>query len=177
MIALISCNKEKFHTYDSDFQELYNELIDNGHDHEMTWDSEVHSYSFILSEDKVLSAIGYQSHPDLGGVNYLMEITDDTDSSIIFSENYTFSTSEISYATLSAPLTLMEGVPYTINRIQTNWTTYITETIGNVVMTTSSDYPISFGDLTITESNFHDYGLTNSWSKFLALPRIDLVFE
>jgi hypothetical protein len=95
----------------------------------------------------------------------------------VYSGGHQFSSTDISYVTPNSQINLQSGVHYTLNRIQTNWGQYITETIGHIVKTEQSDYPISYGSLTITESNFHDYGSSSSWQKFKALPRVDLVFN
>jgi hypothetical protein len=176
-IALISCNKGKFKTNDSDFQHIFNDLVKSGHKADVTWDAEVHSYTFILNENKSIKSFGYQSHSSLSSTEYLIEIINNTDSSIVYSGGHLFSSNDISYVTPNSQLNLQSGVHYTLNRIQTNWGQYITETIGHLVKTEQSDYPLSFGSLTITETSFHDDGSSSSWQKFRALPRVDLVFN
>ena len=105
------------------------------------------------------------------------EIINNNDSSVIYSSGHQFSSTDISYVSPASVINLQSGTPYTLNRIQTNWGQYITETIGHVVKTEPSDYPISYGVLTITESNFYDFGSESSWSKHNALPRIDIILE
>ena len=175
--AVISCKKGKFKTNDSDFQHIYNNLIKTGHEADITWDAEVHAYSFMLNENKTVKSFGYQSHSSLSSTEYLIEIINDTDSSIVYSGAHLFSSNELSYVTPNSQINLQSGVQYTINRIQTNWGQYITETVGHLVKTEQSDYPLSYGSLTITETSFHDYGSTSTSQKFKALPRIDLVFN
>jgi hypothetical protein len=176
-IALISCKKDTFKTNNSDFQHIYNDLIKSGHKARITWDTEVHSYTFILNENKAIKSFGYQSQSSLSSTAYIIEIINNADSSIVYSGGHLFSSTEISYATPNTQINLQGGVQYTLNRIQTNWGQYITETIGHIVETEQSDYPLSYGSLTITETSFHDYGASSSWQKFNALPRIDLVFN
>ena len=176
-VMLISCKKGKFKTNDSDFQNIYNKLIKKGHEAQETWDTEVHSYTFVLDENKSIKSFGYQSQPNLSSTDYLIEIIRNSDSAIIYSGGHQFSSSDISYATPHTSVNLQSGVSYSINRIQTNWGQYITETIGHLVRTEQSDYPLNYGIMTITETNFHDYGSSDVSNKYKALPRIDLVFN
>lgn len=176
-IALFSCKKGKFKTNNSDFQEIYNGLIKSGNKTDVTWDAEVHSYTFVLNENKTIQSFGYQSQSSLSSTEYLIEIINNTDSSIVYSGGHLFSSSDISYVSPNSPINLQSDIHYTLNRIQTNWGQFITETIGHIVKTEQSDYPLSEGSLTIIETNFHDYGSSSSWQKFQALPRIDLVFD
>jgi len=176
-IALISCKKGKFKTNNSDFQNIYNDLIKTGHKSDITWDTEVHSYTFVLNENKTIKSFGYQSQSSLSSTEYLIEIINNTDSSIVYSGGHIFSSTGISYVTPNSQVNLQSGVYYTLNRIQVNWGQYITETIGHIVKTEQSDYPLSYGTLTITETSFHDYGSSSSGQKFRALPRVDLVFN
>lgn len=176
-IGLFSCKKGKFKTNNSDFQHIYNDLIKTGHKADITWDAEVHSYTFVLNENKSIKSFGYQSQSSLSSTDYLIEIINNTDSSIVYSGGHLFSSTDISYAAPNSQINLLSDVHYTLNRIQTNWGQYITETVGHIVKTDQSDYPLSYGSLTITETRFHDYGASSSWQKYQALPRIDLVFN
>lgn len=176
-LALISCNKHKFKTNNSDFQHIHNDLIRAGRNADVTWDSDVHSYTFELSENKSITSFGYQSQPNLSSTDYLIEVINNTDSSIVYSGGHQFSSNDLSYVVPTSPINLQSGVSYTLNRIQTNWVQYVTEKIGHVVRTQQSDYPLSDGVLTITQTNFNDVGSINSWSTNMALPRIDMVLE
>ena len=176
-ILLISCKKGKFKTNDSDFQNIYNGLIKKGHKADITWDAEVHSFTFTLNENKSVRLIGYQSQSSLSTKDYIIEIIKNSDSSIVYSGGHRFKSNALSYIKPNAPINLTSGVSYTLNRIQTNWGQYISETIGHLVKTEQSDYPLSHGSLTITETSFHDYNSSSSWQKFQALPRIDIVFN
>jgi hypothetical protein len=174
---LISCKKGKFKTNNSDFQYIHNALIKSGHESDVTWDAEVHSYTFVLNENKTIKSFGYQSQSSLSSTDYIIEIIKNSDSSIVYSGGHQFSSSDLTYVTPNSTINLQSGVHYTLNRIQTNWGQYITETIGHIVKTEQSDYPMSHGAMTITESSFHDFGSTSSWQKYQALPRIDIVFN
>ena len=59
-LAFSSCKKDKFDSQNADFQTLYDNLIDDGKDEELTMDLEIHEYTFTLSEDKALFVIGYK---------------------------------------------------------------------------------------------------------------------
>ena len=111
------------------------------------------------------------------GATELIEIINNIDSTIVYSGGHQFSSDNLSYVSPNSNISLQSGIPYTLNRIQTNWGQFITETIGHIIKTEESDYPITYGVLTISETNFHDYGSESSWSKYKALPRIDIVLE
>jgi hypothetical protein len=179
MFVLISCKKGKFKTNDSDFQKIYNKVIKWKNKSRASWDTEVHSYTFKLSENKTLKSIGYQSYSSLQSTDYIIEIINASDSSVVYSGGHKFSSSDISYVSPNYGVQLQSGVTYTITRIQANWVQYITETIGHGVRTEQSDYPLNYGSMTITETNRYDFGDTqiDPSSKNTMLPRIDLVFE
>lgn len=177
-ISLTACNKSQFSGNNSEFEQIHNQLIDNGNEADETMDTEVHSYNFTLSENKTLSSIGYESNPDLSNVDYLIEIINTSDSSVVYSGDHQFSDNSISYVSPTTTVNLQSNVVYQLNRVQTNWNPYINQTIGHLVRTTDADYPLNSGALTITESNFFDYGeAPQNWTQNFALPRIDLVFE
>ncbi|CAG5081445.1 hypothetical protein [Parvicella tangerina] len=177
-LMLSSCKKGKLKSSNSDFSDLYNQLISDGYETDNTWDAEVHSYNFVLSSNKTLNSIGYQSHEDLSSTPYIIEIFNLDDSVVVYSGDHIFDVNDISYETPNTTVSLQAGVNYQVSRIQTNWGQYVTETIGHLVKTDDSVYPVSSGVLTITESNFHDFGEQDlSWAKNQALPRIDLVFD
>lgn len=177
-IFITSCNKSQFSGNNSEFEQIHNQLIDNGNEADETMDTEVHSYNFTLSENKTLSSIGYESNPDLSNIDYLIEIINTSDSSVVYSGNHQFSDNDISYVSPNTTVNLQSNVVYQVNRVQTNWNPHITQTIGHLVRTTDADYPLNSGALTITNSNFFDYGeAPQNWTQNFALPRIDLVFE
>lgn len=176
-LALISCKKGKFNTKDSEFQQIYNSLIKTGHKADVTMDAEVHSYTFILNENKSIKLFGYQSQSRLKSTDYIIEIINNKDSSILYSGGHQFSANRLSYVAPKSPINLQNGVYYTIKRIQKNWRRYITETVGHLVKADQSDYPLSYGALTIKETSFHVHDSFSSWQKPYWLPRIDIVFN
>lgn len=177
LFTLISCKKDKLDTKNTEFQNIYNDLIGPGNKQEVTFDAVVHSYTFKLSENRSLISIGYQSHPNLSSTNYLIEIINNVDSTLVYSADHQFSSTDISYVSPASPVNLQSGVSYTIRRVQTNYTQYVTDRVGHLVPTEESDYPLSFGVLTITESNFGDQNEYNGWSKYHSLPRIDIELQ
>lgn len=176
-LILISCKKESFDTKNSDFQNIYNSLLQSGLKEKETMDNEVHSYTFTLSEDRSLGLIGYESHKELKSTDYVIEIRRNTDSTIVFSGAHQFDSKEMSYVSPLTPVDFQAGVSYTVQRIQTNWGDNIGRTIGKMISTTGSDYPMSHGIMTITDVDFHDYNAVSHSLDYYALPRIDLVFE
>ena len=175
-IALFSCKKGKFKTNDSDFQHIFNNLIDSGKEADEFMDTEVHSYTFVLSENKTIKSIGYESQKSMRSTDYVIEIIKNTDSSIVYTGNHKFNFRKLSYVVPNYAVNLESGVHYTIKRIQTNWGQDISNTIGHLVRTEASNYPLNSGVLSILESNFYDSGETFG-TKFFALPRIDIVFR
>lgn len=134
-------------------------------------------FTLTLSENKILKSIGYQSHEDLSTTDYVFEIINNSDSSIVYSGAHKFSSNDISNVTPTNSVNLVSGISYTIRRIQTNWQQDIAKTIGHIVITEPSVYPLQFGVLKITESQFHDSQSTSTWQINQALPRIDIVLE
>ncbi|MBL7898274.1 MAG: hypothetical protein JNJ99_07050 [Crocinitomicaceae bacterium] len=177
LVTFVSCKKDKLDTRNSEFQNIYNDLIGPGNKQDISFDAVVHSYTFTLSENKTLTAIGYQSHPNLSNTPYMIEIRKNTDSSIVYSSEHQFSSTDISYVSPTSPVNLQSGVSYTISRIQINYTQYVTDRVGHLVPTEESDYPLSFGVLTITETNFGDQVEYQNSSKYHSLPRIDIELQ
>ena len=176
-LTLMSCKKDKLDTKNSDFQNIYNDFIGARNKQDVSFDAVVHSYTFTLSENKSITSIGYQSHPNLSSTDYIIEIRNKVDSSIVYSEGHQFSSTAISYVTPTVPINLQSGVSYTLSRIQTNYTQYVTDRIGHLVPTEESDYPVSHGFLTIEETNYGDIGDSNDWARYHSLPRIDIILE
>lgn len=175
--TLLSCKKSILKSNTSEFTKIYDQLLDDGKTEKVTLDTEVHSYTFILSEDKNLKSIGYQSHSNLSTTNYEIEIIRDSDSSVVYSNVHQFSSTSISYVSLTTPLSLQNGVSFTVRRIQSNWLPDISNTIGHVIKTEQTDYPLHYGTMKITKTQFHDKQTLNPSLDYFALPRIDLVFE
>tara|TARA_B110000046_G_scaffold180770_1_gene211881 strand:+ start:930 stop:1283 length:354 start_codon:yes stop_codon:yes gene_type:complete len=70
-------------------------MILNGHTDDVFIDTEIHEYTFVVSEDKEVCEIGYQSPPAISTALYLIEIIDNTNNVAVYSGNHIFSVSEI----------------------------------------------------------------------------------
>jgi hypothetical protein len=139
-------------------------------------DAEVHSYSFEVNTPKTVCSIGYQSCAGLSQIPYVIEIRDSVSNAVLFSGSSLFDSLAMSYMSIP-PLSLMPNHTYTVNRIQTNWPIYITQTIGRVLYQPGNlaiQFPINQGALKITSSHF--YGNGGPMANF-ALPCIDLVYQ
>ena len=158
----------------TEFQALFQSLVNSGHDDKVSFDTEIHEFTFTLSQDEEVCKIGYQSYSDIEDRHYLIEIEDKSNGSIIYSYEHTFSSSNTSYVKPSATILLDSGIQYTIRRIQTDWDPYITNTIGRIAVKDSMEFPYNLGILTINSADFYQNGgpLTNQ-----AVPFIDLVFK
>lgn len=158
------------------FNQLYINLVNTTPNFdEVTIDLETHSYTFEVLSNKTICSIGYQSLPTFNTTPYLMEIYDNTTSTLLYSGSHTFSSTATSYVSIT-PIQVVVGHSYTIKRIQTNWGTNIGNTIGRRVGNTNVNlsFPITLGDLKITGSSFYGTGgPTDNW----ALPYIDIVFQ
>lgn len=139
-------------------------------------DAEVHSYSFQVNAPKTVCSIGYQSCAGLSQIPYLFEIRDSVSNAVLFSGSSLFDSLAMSYMSIP-PLSLMPNHTYTVNRIQTNWPIYISQTIGRVLYQPGNfaiQFPISQGALKITSSQFYGNGSTTF---NFALPCINLVYQ
>ena len=160
----------------TDFQNLYATVTAlPGHSNVVTYDSEVHSYTFELFTTKTVCSIGYQSQPAIAAVPYVIEIFNNTTSTLVYSGSHVFSSASTSYVSIPS-LTLNAGDSYTIRRIQTNWTPNIGNTIGRLVKNTPGNvtFPQISGNMKITGSKFYqNAGTQLNW----AIPFIDIVFQ
>jgi hypothetical protein len=165
----IQCNNST-----SEFQSIFKNMLSSGYEEDVSFDTEIHEYTFTLSADREVCKIGYQSQPGISSTPYLIEIVDNSKNVIIYSNNHTFSSTTTSYVTPTSTINLQSGLSYTIRRIQTNWKTDITFTIGRLARKNQMDFPYSSGIMTITTADFYQRGgpLTE-----LAVPYIDLIFK
>lgn len=163
-------------TTGTDFQNLYAAaVLQPGNSNVVTYDSEIHSYDFMVSAPKTICSIGYQSQPAIAATPYTIEIFDNTTSTMVYSGSTVFSSGFTSYVSI-APITLTAGDRYTIRRIQTAWAGNIGNTIGRLVRNTpgSVTFPQTSGALTITGSKlYQNAGTQLNW----AIPFIDIVFQ
>lgn len=158
----------------SEFQSLFQSMINDGHEDRVFLDTRFHEYSFSLTADKEVCKIGYQSIPEIESTPYLIEIVDNSSNSTIYSDSHVFSSNNTSFATPSSTINLKSGVSYTLKRIQTNYGQYISSTIGRMAMQDSMNFPYTNGVMTITGSNFHQ----GDGPMFdVAVPYIDLILR
>lgn len=178
LIFVIGCDNEDIqvscNNTTSEFQSIYKNLITIGYKEYVSFDTEIHEYTFTLSADKEVCKIGYQSQPGISSTPYLIEIVDNSKNVIIYSNNHTFSSTSTSYVTPTSTINLQSGVSYTIRRIQTNWGTNIGNTIGRFVRNSSMNFPYSVGIMTITSAGFYQNGGTLREN---GVPFIDLIFK
>jgi hypothetical protein len=158
----------------SDFQTLYQNMLGSGHMDKVTYDTEIHEYTFMLSSDQEVCEIGYQSQPGIATTPYVIEIVDNSTTNVVYSGSHIFSATGTSYVPPTSAIHLIAGTAYTIKRIQTNWGANIGNTIGRLATQNTMGFPYTNGTITITGSNFHqnggpaiDYGV----------PYIDIIFK
>jgi len=141
----------------------------SGFEDEVSYDSETHEYSFILSRDVRLCGIGYQSQPEIK--SYDIQIVDDQNT-IVLDEQLSFSSDNTEYQAVASVM-LDAGREYTIRRTCNAYNS-ISDVIGRVLRIPNGiTLPVINGDLTITKVNF--YGNGNPPSN--AIPFIDLAVE
>ena len=129
-IYALSCTQEKDELLEcdpnySEFKNIFSGTLASGHSDEVTMDTEVHEYTFSLTNPKELCMIGYQSVSGMESTPYLMQIIDLSTNTFIYGDSKTFSSSETSYILPAAPVYFQAGVDYTIRRTQTDWGTNI----------------------------------------------------
>ena len=190
-----SCRKQKVkiscdHS-SSSFQSIFQSMILNEHTDEVFFDTEVHEYSFVLSEDKEVCEIGYQSQPEIFSALYLMEIIDSSTGMIIYSGNHNFSSTETSFVTpsstinspfaapLASTIVIQSGVTYTLRRtiLLNNANGQFSNLIGRVARRGEMSFPYTEGAMTITSTNFYQANPSGGGSLLnYAVPYIDLIF-
>lgn len=149
----------------------------------VTYDYDVHSYNFVLSQNKKVCSIGYQSVPNNVNTSYKIKILQGT--TVIYNQLHTFSSTATSYVTPITPVNLAAGITYTIERWQTNSGNSNTDNVGKIKLL--STFPYNSGYMSITGSKFYfdstytnpNLGTPNGTSVTVdsAIPFIDIVFE
>lgn len=159
----------------SNFNQLYSSLANSSNfDDVISMDTDYHTYSFEVLNNKTICKIGYQSLVTFNTTPYLIEIFDNTNNTIIYSGSHLFSFTSTSYVDID-PIQVQTNHSYTIKRIQTNWNGKISNTIGRLLQG-EINFPIVNGDLVITGSSFY----RNESDDAIAIPHmpyIDIVFQ
>lgn len=163
-------------TTNSDFSQLFTQVSTTaGYSETISYDTEIHEYTFELSNPKTICSIGYQSQPGIANTPYTIEIIDNTSSSTIYSGNHVFSSTSTSYVQIG-PVNLNANTSYTIRRIQLNWQNQFSNLIGRLTWYNNGTLPFPYisGDMTITSANFYQAGgpLLEQ-----GIPYIDIVFQ
>lgn len=139
----------------------------------VTYDFDVHSYSFTVATNKTICSIGYQSTAYNMNNPYTIKILQGT--TVIYNQPHIFSNTATSYVTPTTTVNLTAGVTYTIERIQTDSGGSNDENVGRVKPVS---FPLNSGDLTITGSHFYFVSANGSSSLVNTnLPFIDIVFQ
>jgi hypothetical protein len=181
-IALVGCSKSDpgptptpaavCNTTGTEFQTIF------GTGGTVTNDYDVHSYDFVLTQNKTICKIGYQSTTYNMSNPYIIKILQGT--TVIYNQPHTFSNTATSYITPTATINLTAGITYTIERIQTNSGSFNMENVGRVRNQTT--YPIASSFMSIVSSDFYFVSangtvLPNTTGVNFAIPYIDIVFE
>lgn len=160
------------------FQAIYsNTATAAGNTDMVTYDSEIHEYSFRLSANKTVCSVGYQSQPAISSLPYTIELRDSTTHTTVFNISSTFSSSATSYVSVPSNPVLTTGHVYTLKRIITSYGGLITNTVGRMAISTSFtplSFPTSSGDMSIIGSKYYQNATAVT---DLGIPFIDIVFK
>lgn len=160
----------------SEFQTIFQSMIISGHTDEVSYDTEIHEYTFTLSANREVCEIGYQSQPAISSTPYLIEIIDNFTVTTIYSNNHTFSSTSTSYITPAVIVNLQSGISYTVRRtiLLSNAGNQFGNIIGRIAINSPMSFPYANGIMTITDADFYQNGgpLTN-----LGVPYIDLILR
>ncbi|MEP7238136.1 MAG: hypothetical protein ABI685_09735 [Ferruginibacter sp.] len=141
-----------------------------------SWDLLIHEYSFKVAVNKTICAIGYQGNAAVFAANvpYIIEISNST-GTVLFTSNFIFNSTRVDYRSIS-PVVLTANQTYFIKRKLTNNLGNLNNNLGKVLtFTTANHFPVTFGDLTLTSSNFYDFTAVSSGN--FGIPFIDIVFQ
>ncbi|WP_310557391.1 hypothetical protein [Flavobacterium sp.] len=163
-------------TVNTTFDQLYNNVVAlPGYVNDVTYDTEIHEYTFQLSANKTICSVGYQSQPAIANTPYLIEIVDATNTPI-YSGNHVFSSANTSYVSIT-PTAIIANQSYKMRRtiLVANAGNLSSNVIGRLVRQNGAlvSFPQNFGIMTITSANFYQNGgpLLN-----MGIPYIDIAF-
>ena len=184
LIIGLSCRKQEVKSScdpsSTSFQSIFQNMTLNGHTDDVHYDTEIHEYTFVLSQEKEVCELGYQSQPATSSVPYLIEIIDNATSTIIYGGNHIFSSSETSFVTPPLTIALQTGISYTLRRtiLLNNANGQLGNIIGRVARKDQMNFPYSEGIMTVTDANFYQTNSPTGGSlQDVAVPYIDLVFR
>ena len=143
------------------FQQLYAAAVAlPNHVDVTTYDTEIHEYTFTLSQNKTICSVGYQSLPATATLPYKIEIKDNVANAIIYTGNHVFSSANTSYVSIT-PTSIIANNSYTIRRtLLASAAGGISNVIGRLVRNNGAlvTFPKTAGIMTITGANFHQGG-------------------
>lgn len=144
------------------FNQLYNNVVGlPGYQNTVSYDTEIHEYTFSFSQNKTICSIGYQSQPAIASVPYKMEIIDNSTNTVIYTGNHIFSSANTSYVSIT-PTSIIANQSYTIRRtmLVANAGNNFANIRGRLVNQPGAlvSFPQSFGIMTITSANFYQNG-------------------
>ncbi|MEW5676612.1 hypothetical protein ABGT15_09890 [Flavobacterium enshiense] len=173
------CNSES-----TEFQQIYSQIAGNPLSLEqISIDTEVHGYTFMISSEKTICRVGYQSNHTDAARPYTIEIVNEANNTVIYSGSHVFSQTAMSYVSLNATVTLQPNVFYTIRRIQTDWGGNAFNVCGKILRLGDGNFgyasflPLNTSEMTITGAVFYDNGSLDPTINSYVLPCLDIVFE
>jgi hypothetical protein len=147
---------------------------------EVTMDAQVHSYAFEVTASKAICKIGYQNRTGVAGLNYTLEVFDETTGQTVYSANKVFSTTAMDYIIPTANINLIPGHMYWLKRIQAsnNFAEQI-GSISNSPLTAGFSFPLTNGAFRILGTKY--YSLSTGFANGSAIPDmipfIDIQFQ
>ena len=148
-------------TTNTDFQQLYTAAVAlPNHVDVTTYDTEIHEYTFTLSQNKTICSVGYQSLPATATLPYKIEIKDNVANTIIYTGNHVFSSTSTSYVSIT-PTNVIANNSYTIRRtLLASAAGGISNVIGRLVRQNGAlvTFPKTAGIMTITGAKFFQNG-------------------
>jgi hypothetical protein len=153
----------------------------------VSYDFDVHSYDFVLSQNKTICKIGYQSATYNVSNPYIIKILQG--STVIYSQPHLFNDTAISYVTPTSTINLSAGITYTIERWQTNSGLDNLQNVG--LIKTGTTFPASSSFMSVVSSDFYFDSsyinpilstpngtiAPNTSGVDLAIPFIDIIFK
>ena len=172
-IPPIPCN-----TSNTIFKQLYNAAtISMAGSTDVTFmDLLTHEYTFTPTNNAVICKVGYQGNAVLfaNSIPYTIEIVQ-VGGAVLYSGNHIFQSTITDYKSVG-PVSLTGGQSYIIRRTVTNNLGNSANATGRMLRfnVPANGFPITFGGLTITASNFYGTGgpVPNH-----GLPYIDIAFQ